>query len=158
MELYQNLPNFFKNDPTKVTKWANGPRYSIVWHVQIGGNYQNFHNMLVALLGNYKGFGQIYTPAGVNQTVSCSLCFKWKHLILIADILRDAFQKKSPYGWKMSQQGGRGSKKTFKIPYLKYLFIWELFQGGEGIISLFHFSFQNMFLVQMSQNVWIFLE
>ena len=46
--------------------------------------------------------------------------------------LRDAFQKKSPYGGKMSQQGGRGSKKTLRIPYLKYLFTWELFQGGRG--------------------------
>ena len=49
--------------------------------------------------------------------------------------------------------GGEGSKKTFKIPNKKYLFTWELFQGGQGVKSLFNFSFQNMFLVQMSQNV-----
>ena len=39
----------------------------------------------------------------------------------------------------MSQQGGRGSKKTLRIPYLEYLFTWELFQGGGGVKSLFHF-------------------
>ena len=43
----------------------------------------------------------------------------------------------------MSQQGGRGSK----IPF--YL---GTFSRGEGVKSLFYFSFQNMFLVQMSQN------
>ena len=54
--------------------------------------------------------------------------------------LRDAFQKKNV------PTGGRGSKKTLRIPYLKYLFTWELFQGGEGVKSLFHNSFQNILL------------
>ena len=152
MELYQNLPNFFKNDPTKVTKWANGPRYSIVWHVQIGGNYQNFHNMLVALLGNYKGFGQIYTPAGVNQTVSCSLCFKWKHLILIADILRDAFQKKKSIWMENVPTGGEGVQKKFKNSLLRIPFYLGTFSRGEGVKSIFHNSFLNILLFKMCLN------
>ena len=48
--------------------------------------------------------------------------------------------KKRPYGGKTSQHGGRRSKKKFKIPYLKYLFTWQLFQGGwvgQIVISFF---------------------
>ena len=54
--------------------------------------------------------------------------------------LRDAFQKKSPYGGKMSQQGGRGSKIFFKNSLLKIPFYLVTFsRGGEGVKSLFLF-------------------
>ena len=61
MELYQNLPNFFKNDPSKGTKWEN-LRYSIAHSIQIGGKYKYFHHVLVALRGNYKVLGQNIQP------------------------------------------------------------------------------------------------
>ena len=54
----------------------------------------------------------------------------YKPLLTLSNLLRDAFQKKTPYGGTLSQQGGEGVKKHLKCPYLKYHFTWELFQGG----------------------------
>ena len=49
---------------------------------------------------------------------------------------------------------GEGVPKKIKNSLLKIHFYLELFQGGEGVKSLFHISFQNIFLVKMALNVW----
>ena len=68
MELYQNLPNFFKMIQQRA---QNGQilGYLIAHNMQIGGNYKNFHRVLVALWGNYKVSGQNIHPCFIVPLV-----------------------------------------------------------------------------------------
>ena len=81
----------------------------------------------------------------VIYSLNWFILVKLKWYLLLNLLLGMPFKKKSPYGGKMSHQGGRGSKKTLGIPYLKYLFTWELFQGGRGSNHYFIIPFKIFF-------------
>ena len=62
-------------------------RYSIMHNVQIGGNYKNFHHMLVALWGNYKVLGQNIHPCSeLSHLLICQISWSLRSLLRFFDL------------------------------------------------------------------------
>ena len=94
----------------------------------------------------------------------CKIIVVFMSVGWLSSCRRPIFSKKSPKkGWLPKKKSiwrenvptrGEGVPKKIKNSLLKIHFYLELFQGGEGVKSLFHISFQNIFLVKMALNVW----